>query len=114
MVHSLHAHVLFAPKYRRGVFTDELLRLEEIMIEVYDSFAAPCGGAPLPIIKEHIETPGLTSDRFTPKGRKRFLPGENRRGCSLDSAELHHAASCGTASPEGRRPCRTAGLATSR
>ncbi|GAA3519645.1 IS200/IS605 family transposase [Streptosporangium album] len=41
MVYSLHAHLVFTPKYRRGVFTDELLsRCEEIMTEVCDSFGA--------------------------------------------------------------------------
>ncbi|MFB9630361.1 IS200/IS605 family transposase [Nonomuraea helvata] len=41
VVYSLHAHLVFTPKYRRGVFTDELLRrCEEIMIEVCDSFGA--------------------------------------------------------------------------
>lgn len=41
VVYTLHAHLVFTPKYRRGVFTDELLRrCEEIMIEVCDSFGA--------------------------------------------------------------------------
>ncbi|MEO3793219.1 IS200/IS605 family transposase [Nonomuraea sp. B10E15] len=41
VVYSLHAHLVFTPKYRRGVFTDEILRrCEEIMIEVCDSFGA--------------------------------------------------------------------------
>ncbi|TXK34404.1 IS200/IS605 family transposase [Nonomuraea sp. C10] len=41
VVYALHAHLVFTPKYRRGVFTDELLRrCEEIMIEVCDSFGA--------------------------------------------------------------------------
>ncbi|WP_078937821.1 IS200/IS605 family transposase [Streptomyces virginiae] len=35
VVHTLHAHLVFVPKYRRGVFTDEILtRCEEIMREV--------------------------------------------------------------------------------
>ncbi|MFI6454899.1 IS200/IS605 family transposase [Streptosporangium amethystogenes] len=39
VVHPLHAHLGFTPRYRRGVFTDELLRrCEEIMIEVCDRF----------------------------------------------------------------------------
>ncbi|MFC4115533.1 IS200/IS605 family transposase [Nonomuraea zeae] len=41
VVYSLHAHLVFTPKYRRKVFTDEILsRCEEIMIEVCDSFGA--------------------------------------------------------------------------
>ncbi|MFI6710042.1 IS200/IS605 family transposase [Nonomuraea sp. NPDC050478] len=41
VVYSLHAHLVFIPKYRRGVFTDEILRrCEGIMIEVCDSFGA--------------------------------------------------------------------------
>ncbi|MGI5289489.1 transposase [Nonomuraea polychroma] len=41
MVHSLHAHSLFTAKYRRGVFTDELLRRrEQIMIEACNSLGA--------------------------------------------------------------------------
>ncbi|WP_184759378.1 IS200/IS605 family transposase [Streptosporangium album] len=41
VVHNLHAHLVFTPKYRRGVFTDEILRrCEDIMIEVCDSFGA--------------------------------------------------------------------------
>ncbi|MER5919040.1 IS200/IS605 family transposase [Streptomyces mirabilis] len=35
VVYTLHAHLVFVPKYRRGVFTDEILtRCEEIMREV--------------------------------------------------------------------------------
>ncbi|MFF1343793.1 IS200/IS605 family transposase [Streptomyces sp. NPDC058290] len=35
VVYSLHAHLVFVPKYRRGVFTDEILtRCEEITREV--------------------------------------------------------------------------------
>ncbi|KAB1139481.1 IS200/IS605 family transposase [Streptomyces luteolifulvus] len=35
VVHTLHAHLVFVPKYRRNVFTDEILtRCEEIMREV--------------------------------------------------------------------------------
>ncbi|MEU7739366.1 IS200/IS605 family transposase [Nonomuraea sp. NPDC049158] len=41
VVYSLHAHLVFMPKDRRGVFTDEILtRCEDIMIEVCDSFGA--------------------------------------------------------------------------
>ncbi|MEO3863589.1 IS200/IS605 family transposase [Acrocarpospora sp. B8E8] len=41
VVCRLHAHLVFVPKYRRGVFTDELLRrCEAIMIEVCDNFDA--------------------------------------------------------------------------
>lgn len=41
VVYSLHAHLVFTPKYRRGVLTDEILtRCEAIMIEVCDSFGA--------------------------------------------------------------------------
>ncbi|MEV0632992.1 IS200/IS605 family transposase [Nonomuraea wenchangensis] len=41
VVHSLHAHSVFTPKYWRKVFTDEILRrCEDIMIEVCDSFGA--------------------------------------------------------------------------
>ncbi|MCG5215933.1 IS200/IS605 family transposase [Streptosporangium sp. KLBMP 9127] len=41
VVCALHAHLVFMPKYRRGVFTDEILRrCEDIMIEVCDSFGA--------------------------------------------------------------------------
>jgi putative transposase len=35
VVYTLHAHLVFTPKYRRNVFTDEILRrCEEIMREV--------------------------------------------------------------------------------
>jgi putative transposase len=35
VVYTLHAHLVFTPKYRRKVFTDEILRrCEEIMREV--------------------------------------------------------------------------------
>ncbi|MEU0478774.1 IS200/IS605 family transposase [Streptosporangium sp. NPDC006013] len=41
VVYTLHAHLVFIPRYRRGVFTDEILRrCEDIMIEVCDSFGA--------------------------------------------------------------------------
>ncbi|WP_084195420.1 IS200/IS605 family transposase [Streptosporangium amethystogenes] len=39
VVHNLHAHLVFVTKYRRGVFTDEMLaRCEEIMREVCADF----------------------------------------------------------------------------
>jgi putative transposase len=35
VIYTLHAHLVFVPKYRRGIFTDEILnRCEEIMREV--------------------------------------------------------------------------------
>ncbi|WP_326635570.1 IS200/IS605 family transposase [Streptosporangium sp. NBC_01755] len=41
VVCALHAHLVFIPRYRGGVFTDEILRrCEDIMIEVCDSFGA--------------------------------------------------------------------------
>lgn len=41
VVYNLHAHLVFTPKYRRGVFTDELLRrCEEVMREVCGDFGA--------------------------------------------------------------------------
>ncbi|MGW0595416.1 IS200/IS605 family transposase [Streptosporangium sp. NPDC002607] len=41
VVHPLHTHLVLTPRYRRGVFTDELLcRCEDIMIEVCGSFGA--------------------------------------------------------------------------
>ncbi|MDI3406652.1 IS200/IS605 family transposase [Streptomyces cavernicola] len=41
VVYSLHAHLVFTPKYRRGVFTDELLvRCEEVMRDVCADFDA--------------------------------------------------------------------------
>lgn len=41
VVYTLHAHLVFVPKYRRGVFTDEILtRCEEIMTEVCADFRA--------------------------------------------------------------------------
>ncbi|MFI6451478.1 IS200/IS605 family transposase [Streptosporangium amethystogenes] len=41
VVCALHAHLVFIPRYRRGVFTDEVLRrCEDVMIEVCDSFGA--------------------------------------------------------------------------
>ncbi|GAA4229216.1 putative transposase [Streptosporangium album] len=41
VIYSLHAHLVFTPKYRREVFTDEILRrCEDIMIEVCDNFGA--------------------------------------------------------------------------
>ncbi|MEV4379295.1 IS200/IS605 family transposase [Streptosporangium sp. NPDC049644] len=39
VVHHLHAHLVFVTKYRRGVFTNEMLaRCEEIMREVCADF----------------------------------------------------------------------------
>ncbi|WP_327046654.1 IS200/IS605 family transposase [Microbispora sp. NBC_01189] len=39
VVHNLHAHLVFVTKYRRGVFTNEILaRCEEIMREVCADF----------------------------------------------------------------------------
>jgi putative transposase len=39
VAYSLHAHLVFVTKYRRGVFDDAMLqRCEEIMREVCDSF----------------------------------------------------------------------------
>jgi putative transposase len=41
VVYTLHAHLVFVPKYRRGVFTGEILtRCEEIMAEVCADFRA--------------------------------------------------------------------------
>ncbi|MEU4534865.1 IS200/IS605 family transposase [Streptosporangium sp. NPDC023825] len=41
VVCRLHAHVVFIPRYRRKVFTDEMRRrCEAIMIEVCDDFGA--------------------------------------------------------------------------
>ncbi|WP_433515837.1 IS200/IS605 family transposase [Nonomuraea sp. CA-143628] len=39
VVHTLHAHLVFVTKYRRGAFTDEMLiRCEEVMREVCADF----------------------------------------------------------------------------
>src|SRR5258707_11731680 len=39
VVHTLHAHLVFTPKYRRGPFTDEILRrCEEVMRAVCADF----------------------------------------------------------------------------
>jgi putative transposase len=41
VVYTLHAHLVFVPKYRRGVFTDEILRrCEEIMRDTCADFRA--------------------------------------------------------------------------
>ncbi|MBZ3913336.1 IS200/IS605 family transposase [Streptomyces acidiscabies] len=41
VVHTLHAHLVFTPKYRCGVFTDDLLaRCEEVMRDVCADFDA--------------------------------------------------------------------------
>ena len=41
VVSNLHAHFVFTPKYRRGVFTDDMLtRCEQVMTGVCDSFGA--------------------------------------------------------------------------
>ncbi|MGX1364915.1 putative transposase [Streptomyces canus] len=41
VVYTLHAHLVFTPKYRRGPFTDEiLLRCEEVMRDVCTDFGA--------------------------------------------------------------------------
>ncbi|MGI5486280.1 IS200/IS605 family transposase [Microtetraspora malaysiensis] len=53
-------------------------------------FATSCQGAPLSTIKEYIENqkrPGQRPGVRNP-GRKRFLPGVNARGSSLDHAEI--------------------------
>ncbi|WP_079159684.1 transposase [Streptomyces griseus] len=39
VVHTLHAHLVFTPEYRRGPFTDEILRrCEEVMRDVCADF----------------------------------------------------------------------------
>ncbi|MFF0220543.1 IS200/IS605 family transposase [Streptomyces vinaceus] len=39
VVYTLHAHLVFTPKYRRHIFTDEMLtRCEEIMRKVCEDF----------------------------------------------------------------------------
>ncbi|MFB6678211.1 IS200/IS605 family transposase [Streptomyces sp. NPDC056390] len=41
VVYTLHTHVVFTPKYRRGPFTDETLRhCEEVMRDVCTDFGA--------------------------------------------------------------------------
>lgn len=41
VVYNLHAHLVFVPKYRRGVFTNEILaRCEQVMREVCADFNA--------------------------------------------------------------------------
>ena len=85
VIHNLHAHLVFVTKYRRGVFTDEMLiRCEELMREVCADFevelrefngehdhvreylwgghfwsgsyfAGSVGGAPLTVLKQYIE-----------------------------------------------------------
>jgi len=41
VIYNLHVHLVFVTKYRRGVFTDEMLtRCEEIMRDVCESFEA--------------------------------------------------------------------------
>ena len=41
VVYTLHAHLVFTPKYRRGPFTDEILRrCEEVMRDVCTDFGA--------------------------------------------------------------------------
>ncbi|WSE02369.1 transposase [Streptomyces sp. NBC_01445] len=41
VVYTLHAHLVFTPKYRRGPFTDEILRrCEEVMRAVCTDFGA--------------------------------------------------------------------------
>ncbi|WP_208605869.1 transposase, partial [Streptomyces albus] len=41
VVHTLHAHLVFTPKYRRNVFTDAVLtRCEEVMRKVCEDFGA--------------------------------------------------------------------------
>ncbi|WTO58542.1 IS200/IS605 family transposase [Streptomyces sp. NBC_00045] len=40
VVYTLHAHLVFTPRYRRGPFTDEILtRCEEVMLAVCADFA---------------------------------------------------------------------------
>ncbi|MFE2533787.1 transposase [Streptomyces sp. NPDC059371] len=40
VVHTRHARLVFAPKYRRGPFTDEILRRCEVMRDVCSDFGA--------------------------------------------------------------------------
>ncbi|MEU7967924.1 transposase, partial [Streptomyces sp. NPDC049097] len=41
MVYTLHAHLVFTPKYRRKVFTDTILiRCEDVMRKVGEDFGA--------------------------------------------------------------------------
>ncbi|GLX00604.1 hypothetical protein [Microtetraspora sp. NBRC 16547] len=83
--YSLHAHPVFPTKYRRGVFTGDLLsRGEYIMIKV----AVSCGGArrdgrlsrlPLSIIREYIENQKRPDQR--PGGEREAIPpGRERPG----------------------------------
>ncbi|MGW1810739.1 IS200/IS605 family transposase [Streptomyces sp. NPDC002078] len=45
VVHTLHAHVVLTPKYRRGPFTDDILkRCEEVMRGVCTEFGAELRG----------------------------------------------------------------------
>jgi REP element-mobilizing transposase RayT len=56
VVYTLHAHLVFTPKYRRGVFTGHIHRFlwgDHFWSPSY--FAASVGGAPLCVVKEYIE-----------------------------------------------------------
>ncbi|MGN9845682.1 transposase [Nonomuraea sp. H19] len=58
VAYNLHAPLVFTPKYRRKMFSDEILRRCYLWGGHFWSpsyLAASCGGAPLSIIKEYIE-----------------------------------------------------------
>ena len=59
-MHNLHAHLVFAAKYRRGVFDTEILNLcEQLMAQVCTGFGATLAefnqkDAPLSTVKDYI------------------------------------------------------------
>ncbi|MER6251268.1 transposase [Streptomyces sp. NPDC001584] len=67
VVHTLHAHSVFTPEYRRGSFTDEILRRrEEVMRDVCADFET-----------EPVEFNGEFRERKRPRG-----PGVRSSGAS--------------------------------
>ena len=48
-VYAMHVHLVFVTKYRRDVFT------KEILDDLRPIFAGSCGGAPIEIIRQYIE-----------------------------------------------------------
>ncbi|MDE3046321.1 MAG: transposase [Verrucomicrobiota bacterium] len=52
----VHVHLVFVTKYRRNVFTKEILNeLKPIFSSVCKDFAGSCGGAPISVIRQYIE-----------------------------------------------------------
>lgn len=58
----MHVHLVFVTKYRRGVFTKEVIDDLREVLKLWGGalwspsyFAGSCGGAPIAVIRQYIE-----------------------------------------------------------